>query len=805
MIRRTHRARAVLLLSILIAVLVGASMDSWSWTPAVAVLTGYVLAWPLSLLIRPVLRRRAASRSLPGLAGLAGLAPSNLPPPPTALAGRVAESQRLAAFLHLQDPSKERIAVVSGPSGIGRTALALSAAHAAGSEFTGGRLYGRYDPDSGHDSRTTELQRIQEGFLEALVGLDEASGAGTDIASRYRAAAEASLDERGPLLIVLDDAPDEKWARQLLPAHPCCLSIVTSVDAWEEDSDVLNLQLRGLDNRTARQLLAQFLGEDRLAADEETTSLLIRTASGSPLALQLTGVALASRPKARLDLAQLREVAGNPDDTTHQKVLGISFALLTPQERDAALSLGLRSNRKFAPWMIQALLGLTDEQVAWRLTDRLVDSRLAEQRSLDATGVPDLRLLDRVYKYVRQQSRFVIPEAEISRRMARLKAAEAARHEAVDWANRDADVYRALDSGRLSRAVRHARDSVRLAREPESPMVSAELMATAAMADLRAEVGAFRDAFDLLGTVEVGSRSGAGADLLRARTLRIRGRLHWRLRQHPLAVAVLEEARDLVSGCGSPERILVLREAVIAHALAGHQDRAEALLAEARRAAVEQPPVLTAQLAWAGSFLHFRRGHYDRARAELGGVLADRQLDSPLWSAWCAHQMAWSFYAEAVRRRKPVDHSAVLHHSQTAIQRFTTIRHRYGTAHCRLLIGRSMLRSEPPRPARAAAVLEEAVETLQNCDDAWLEAFASAQMARALTTGGVNRPVKETEENREQALALLKIARRVFQELGDARRAADVRKQSFGVALQEGGPLSRRAAALLAVESRVEF
>jgi hypothetical protein len=90
-----------------------------------------------------------------------------------------------------------------------------------------------------------------------------------------------------------------------------------------------------------------------------------------------------------------------------------------------------------------------------------------------------------------------------------------------------------------------------------------------------------------------------------------------------------------------------------------------------------------------------------------------------------------------------------------ALESFTTIRHRYGAAHCRLVLGRAYLASE--QLGRATSTLEEAHSTLLRCGDRWIEAEAAVELAHAYHLG----------RREEDTVTLLTAAEQAFVKLGD--------------------------------------
>jgi tetratricopeptide (TPR) repeat protein len=94
---------------------------------------------------------------------------------------------------------------------------------------------------------------------------------------------------------------------------------------------------------------------------------------------------------------------------------------------------------------------------------------------------------------------------------------------------------------------------------------------------------------------------------------------------------------------------------------------------------------------------------------------------------------------------------------------FRDMRHRYGVAHCRLLIGEAYCKEG--RMEDAALLLEDALETFQNCGDPWISAVTTEVLAVTQLSQG------QTAD----AIGLLEKAYRNFDQLGDQESCHRVR------------------------------
>jgi tetratricopeptide (TPR) repeat protein/transcriptional regulator with XRE-family HTH domain len=212
-----------------------------------------------------------------------GPVPHQLPPAPGLLTARQDALDCLDAGTGL--------AVLVGPGGIGKTALALHWAHRG--VFPDGELYADLR-GFGPAGPPLDPGTVLHGFLLAL-GVPAAEvPAGTEV----RAALYRSLVAGRRLLVVLDNAADSAQVLPLLPGGPGCRVLVTS------RAELSTLAVRGaqrlelgtLPDAAARELLARSVGVDRLAAEPAATEVLLRHCGGLPLALSVLATRIAARP-----------------------------------------------------------------------------------------------------------------------------------------------------------------------------------------------------------------------------------------------------------------------------------------------------------------------------------------------------------------------------------------------------------------------------------------------------------------------------------------------------------------------------
>lgn len=188
------------------------------------------------------------------------------------------------------------VSVVSGPAGVGKTALAVHWAHRMRHRFPDGQLYvdlRGYDP--GHPVPPGDaLSR----FLTGLGAPGDAIPLDVDDrASRYRS---ETADRR--MLVVLDNALSEEQVRPLLPGSPSCAVVVTSRDSLPglvALHGARRLGLAPLPAPDAVTLLRALIGA-RAETEPDAAVVLAEQCGRLPLALRVAAELAAGRPELRL-------------------------------------------------------------------------------------------------------------------------------------------------------------------------------------------------------------------------------------------------------------------------------------------------------------------------------------------------------------------------------------------------------------------------------------------------------------------------------------------------------------------------
>ena len=313
--------------------------------------------------------------------------PQQLPAAVAHFAGRAGELAMLTGLLHGRADSGGTVVIsaIGGTAGVGKTALAVHWAHRVADRFPDGQLYVNlrgFDP-SGQVMAPSEAVRQ---FLDALQMPPERIPVDLDAqAALYR-----SLLGGKRVLVVLDNARDTAQVRPLLPGAPGCLVLVTSRNQLTsliatDAAHPITLDL--LTDHEARELLAQRLGADRVAAEPQAVEQIITRCAYLPLALALVAARAALQPHTALhrlsdDLRDTRHrwqtLSGDDPATDVRAIFSWSYQALTPPAARLFRLLGLHPGPDIAGATAASLAGLPTSTVRPVLTELAQASLLAE-------------------------------------------------------------------------------------------------------------------------------------------------------------------------------------------------------------------------------------------------------------------------------------------------------------------------------------------------------------------------------------------------------------------------------------------
>jgi tetratricopeptide (TPR) repeat protein/DNA-binding SARP family transcriptional activator len=349
----------------------------------------------LSMLRGEVETAPAASQGLPR--------PRQLPAPPQLFTGRAME---LAELDKIHDASTVVITAIDGMAGVGKTALAVQAAHQMADRYPDGQLF-------------IDLHGYTEGVApvepgEALDWMLRSLGVAGD-------RIPAGLDERAGLyrsrlaerrmVIMLDNAATETQVTLLLPGAPGCVVVVTSRRRLAGLDHTHALSLDTLAPADAIALLRQTAGEARLAGQPpELVAELVELCGRLPLAIRIAAARLRSHPTwglehlvRRLRDQQHRLVELEAGQRSVTAALDLSYQDLDADQRRTYRLLGLHPGRDIDPYAAAALLDTTVRE-AGRALEQLIGAHLLQEPTPGRYRFHDLTRAHAVHTGSRDES-----------------------------------------------------------------------------------------------------------------------------------------------------------------------------------------------------------------------------------------------------------------------------------------------------------------------------------------------------------------------------------------------------------------
>jgi DNA-binding SARP family transcriptional activator len=223
--------------------------------------------------------------------------PTQLPADIGDFTGREVEVQHLCDMLTsgtaVASPGAFPIAFVAGAGGLGKTTLAIHAAHKIRDHFPDGQLYVDLLGATAQPARPGD---VLARFLRNLgVDGDKVPAGDEERAGLYR-----TLLTGRRVLIVLDNARDTGQVRPLLPGSASCAVLVTTRNRTADLASTRFFDLNVLDDDEALALFTRILGDERAVAEPDATAQVLEACAGLPLAIRICAARLAARSHWRI-------------------------------------------------------------------------------------------------------------------------------------------------------------------------------------------------------------------------------------------------------------------------------------------------------------------------------------------------------------------------------------------------------------------------------------------------------------------------------------------------------------------------
>lgn len=326
----------------------------------------------------------------------AAAVPRQLPAAP-ALVGRVDELERLAGSLSRRGRDPVLISV-HGQGGVGKSALAVRAAHLAAASYPDGQLFADLGgPTSLNTSRLADLLRH---FLNELGGV-----AGPDIDPDRLGARLRSILAGRRILVVLDDVADTAQIRPFLSTGSSSAVLVTSRARFTTLDGAEHVLVRELSVPDSVELLSRLVGP-RVRAEPDAAVQIVELCGCLPLALRIAAARLLDHPHWRI-----RELADRLSDRSTRldelETNGLALRQCLRSAYDGLVTsadvtdraagtmlrmLGALAGQELDPEQVAGLTGIEAAAVV-RSADRLAELHLVKASPNGRYHLPELTRL----------------------------------------------------------------------------------------------------------------------------------------------------------------------------------------------------------------------------------------------------------------------------------------------------------------------------------------------------------------------------------------------------------------------------
>jgi tetratricopeptide (TPR) repeat protein/transcriptional regulator with XRE-family HTH domain len=330
-----------------------------------------------------------------GAAPVGGVAAATrtLPRDIASFTGREPELRRLvSAVAGPASPGRVvSIHAIGGMAGVGKTALAVHAAHQLADRFPGGQIF---LPLHGHTPGHPPV--VPEDALANLLLTAGVPAAQIPPGTEARMALWRDRLAERQLLLVLDDAASSEQVRPLLPGAGGSVVLVTSRRHLSALEDATAVSLDTLPPGEAAELLVRLAGRPELSLDDPAVAEITELCGFLPLAIGMLARQLHHHPAwaaagraAELAAAVDRLELMATENLSVAAAFNLSYADLTPDQQRLFRRLGLQPGAEIDAYAAAALDG-TDLAAARRGLEALYDQYLIAEPAQSRYRMHDL-------------------------------------------------------------------------------------------------------------------------------------------------------------------------------------------------------------------------------------------------------------------------------------------------------------------------------------------------------------------------------------------------------------------------------
>ncbi|HTA03971.1 MAG TPA: BTAD domain-containing putative transcriptional regulator [Streptosporangiaceae bacterium] len=303
------------------------------------------------------------------------------------------------------------VLAITGQGGVGKTSLAVHAAHGLAPQFEDGQLFADLH---GVGAQPTGPAQVLERFLRAM----GVPGPQIPDGLEERAEAYRNLLAGRRMLVVLDDAATESQVVPLLPGSGSAAVLVTSRSNLAGLAGATRIRLDVFEARQSLELLGRIAGTSRVQAQQEAAAQVTEQCGHLPLAVRIAGGRLAVRP--HWDVRHLAERLADQARRLDELELGelgvrasisLSYHAAGEAARRLLRRLALLDVPVFTGWMSAALLD-QPPTVADDVLDELVSARLIEPADSRMGAHSQYRFHDLIRLFARERLAAEEPAAE---------------------------------------------------------------------------------------------------------------------------------------------------------------------------------------------------------------------------------------------------------------------------------------------------------------------------------------------------------------------------------------------------------